>query len=330
MQAAPRLLEYFNQMGGNFRLLVGTDMLIKAVSERYLQREHQQVSTLLVAGRQMGSELILTEPVLTEVFTHLHAADLEFRNHYAEQEPYLKPEDIAHCDRIMIRAYLHARRTSGGPKSWREFVNQLTDPDALRSRGEGARVGLRAFLVQRFGMTYVSTEELESSVPGPRVAALAERLEEARQTKHADLSYNDALMVFAVYAQRSKNNEAGIYDGFGFRTWWLTKETRVLGLTGGIVQAQGGVPYVMRPEFLLNFVALAPKAAEVRKAFANLLPTTTGLQLGQHLAPEVMHSLLRDAAECARLTPERVSFMMTERVNRLTHDRFKRYTQAVA
>ena len=90
------------------------------------------------------------------------------------------------------------------------------------------------------------------------------------------------------------------------------------------------MPYIMRPEFILNFVALALKAADVRKSLADLLPTTAGLQLGQHLQPDVMHSLLRDAAEWARITPERVSVLMSDKVNRLKHDRFKQHTQKLA
>lgn len=239
LQSAPKLLEYLNQMGGNFRLLVGSDLLVKAISEHYLEREQQQVSNMLHVCKQLGSELVLTEPALNEVFTHLHAADLEFRNHYAEREPYLKAAEISECDRIMIRAYLHACRTKGGPDSWRAFVHQLTDPDGLRNRADSARQALRALLVQRYGMAYESMEDLENSVPQSRVRELAARLDESRQVKHEELSYNDALMVYATYAQRRKNKEVGIYDGFGFRTWWLTKETRVLGLTGAVVLSEG-------------------------------------------------------------------------------------------
>ncbi|GIL05018.1 MAG: hypothetical protein BroJett031_15380 [Betaproteobacteria bacterium] len=330
LQSAPRLLEYLNQMGGNFRLLVGSDLIVKAISEEYLDRNNRQVANLLLVCRQLGSELVLTEPVLNEIFTHLHATDLEYRNHYWEREQYLKPDDISECDRILIRAYLHARRTHNGPDSWRRYVNALTDPDGLRAKAESARQALRGLLVQRFGMSYLPMEELESAVSRERVVELATRLDESRQVKHEELSYNDALMVYAVYAQRRQRGESGIYDGFGYRTWWLTKETRVLALTGALVQSEGGVPYIMRPEFMLNFVALAPKAAEVRKSFADLLPTTAGLQLGQHLNSEVMHDLLRDAAEWARLTPERVSVMLSERVNRLKHDRFKRYVHNIS
>jgi hypothetical protein len=132
-------------------------------------------------------------------------------------------------------------------------------------------------------------------------------------------------MVYAVYRQRKSHGEQAIYDGFGYRTWWLTKETQVLNFTAPLVIREGGVPYIMRPEFILNFIALAPHAANVRQSFRDLLPTTVGLQLGQHLKPDVMHQLLAGTAEWATLSPERVAVMIGEKVNRLKHDRLKRY-----
>ena len=68
-------------------------------------------------------------------------------------------------------------------------------------------------------------------------------------------------MVYATYAQRHIHKESGIYDGFGFRTWWLTKETTILSMTGALVQGEGGTPYIMRPEFILNFIALGKRLA---------------------------------------------------------------------
>ena len=329
MQSAPKLLEYLNQMGGNFRFLVGADMIVKALSEQYLPQEQQQVATLLLVSKKLGSELVLTEPVLEEVFTHLRAADLEFENHYLRQEPYLKRELVAECDRILIRAYFYAKLGGNGPRSWTAYIDQFTDPAGLRLRSESARLALKGLLTQRFGMGYMSVEDLKSMVPVDRVQELAQKLEESRQAKHEVLSHNDALMVYATYAQRRIHKESGIYDGFGFRTWWLTKETTILSMTGELVKREGGTPYIMRPEFILNFIALAPKAAEVRKAFGALLPTTAGLQLGRHLRQDVMHSLLDDVQRWAELPPERIGVILGERVNRLKHDRFKQYFQQI-
>jgi hypothetical protein len=330
LQKSPRMIEYFNQMAGNFRLLVGTDMLVKAMSEQQLEPERRQVENLLKACLAMGSKLVLTEPVLEEVFTHLHAVDLEYRNHYLPNEAYLSPAIASECDRILIRAYYHTR-FSGKRVAWETFLHQFLDVAALRLKSEKGRAELRGLLVQRFGMEYLSGEELGSGVDQAEAEQLANKLAEARGAgKNQVLSKNDALMVHAVYRQRRSHREQAIYDGFGYRTWWLTKETWVLNFTGSLVAREGGVPYIMRPEFILNFIALAPKAASVRKSFRDLLPTTVGLQLGQHLKPEVMHQLLSGTEEWASLTPERVSVIIGDRVNRLKHDRLKRYLSNVS
>lgn len=330
LRSAPRMIEYFNQMAGNFRLLVGTDMLVKAISEQQLPAERRQVEGVLRACVELGATLILTEPVLNEVFTHLHAVDLEYRNHYLPNEAYLTPEEVSECDRILIRAYYYARFACLGPRiSWDKFINTLVDPNALRAKSEKGRNELRGLLVQRFHMEFVGNEDLEDGVSKGDIDALANKLIEARVQKNKELSINDALMVYATYSQRRKHKESAIYDGFGYRTWWLTKETQVLNFTGALVIKEGGVPYIMRPEFILNFIALAPKAAHVRQAFRELLPTTVGLQLGQHLRPEVMQNLLAGTEEWASLPPERVSVMIGEKINRLKFDRYKQYATQI-
>lgn len=330
MQSAPRLLEYFNKMGGNFRLLIGTDLIVKAISERYVEEANQQVTSILKVCKTLGSELILTEPVLDEVFTHLHATDLEFRNHYAEQEKYLRNDITIDSDRIMIRAYFHSRKAKNGPKTWAKFIEQIVTHSALRSRSESAREDLKGFLLQKFSMTFLTKEELQTSVVDEKVKELAAKLDEARSDRHENLSYNDALMVYATYAQRKHHKESGIYDGFGYRTWWLTKETHVLSFSKALVESQGGVPYIMRPEFILNFVSLAANAENARTLFSNLLPTTAGLQLGKHLSSEAMHQLMGDAQEWGDRPPERITMMISDRANKLKHDQYKRYSDNIA
>ncbi len=329
LQSAPRMIEYFNQMGGNFRLLVGTDILVKAISEQQLPPERRQVESLLRVCIELGTKLVLTEPVLNEVFTHLHAVDQEYRHHYLPNEAYLSPEVVSECDRILIRAYYYARFDGGVRISWDKFINMLLDPGALRAKSEKGRIELRGLLAQRFHMEFLSNEEVEAGVDKAGKKALAGKLIAARVQKHEELSNNDALMTYAIYAQRRKNKESAVYDGFGYRTWWLTKETHILNFTDALVTKEGGVPYIMRPEFILNFIALAPKAAHVRETFRELLPTTVGLQLGQHLKPEAMQQLLVGTEEWASLSPERVSVIIGDRVNRLKFDRFKKYTTQV-
>lgn len=325
LQAAPRIIEYFNQLGGDFRLLVGTDMLVKAISEQYLPEHQRQVEGILKACGQLGATLVLTEPVLDEIFTHLHAVDLEYRNHYLPNEAYLTVEEVSECTRILIRTYYYARLIGKQRISWDKLINSLVDPGALRGKSEKGRHDLRGLLIQRFHMQYMDKEQMSVGIDSVGRDDLAQRLTASRGEKNAELSHNDALMAYAVYALRRKNNESAIYDGFGYRTWWLTKETHIMALTGLLVSKEGGVPYIMRPEFLLNFIALSPNAAHVRKSFLEFLPTTTGLQLGQHLKPETMHALLSGTVEFQELPPERRAVIISDKINRLKHDRYKQY-----
>lgn len=328
LQSSPKVIEYFNQMSGNFSLFVGTDMLIKAISEQHLKPEYKQIETLLQICIKLGAKLILAEPVLEEVFTHLHAVDLEYRNHYLPNEAYLTAAEVSECDRILIRSYYHARIVDKSlRKGWDAFINSLLDPKCLRSKSEQGRDQLRGVLVQKFHLKFESTEDLSKGVEQAKVDSLAAQLSAARSyEKHPNLSQNDALMVHATYAHRRANNESANYDGFGYRTWWLTKETHVLSFTGQLVHQESGVPYVMRPEFLLNFVVFAAKASDARKAFSDLLPTTVGLQLGQHLKQDVMNELLDSVERWDDLSPERISIKMSDMVNKLKYDRFKQYS----
>lgn len=327
LQSSPKVIEYFNQMSGNFNLFIGTDLLIKAISEQHLKPEHKQVETLLQICIKLGAKLILAEPVLEEVFTHLHAVDLEYRNHYLPNEAYLSAAEISECDRILIRSYYHARKVDKSfNKGWDAFINSLLDTKCLRNKSEQGRDQLRGVLVQKFHLKFESIEDLNKGVDQTKVTALANQLSTARSyEKHPNLSQNDALMVYATYAHRKANKESANYDGFGYRTWWLTKETRILNFTGKLVSQESGVPYVMRPEFLLNFVVFAAKASDARQSFSALLPTTVGLQLGQHLKQDVMNELLDSVQQWDDLSPERVSIKIADMVNKLKHDRFKQY-----
>lgn len=334
LQSSPKVIEYFNQMSGNFRLFVGTDLLIKAISEQHLKPEHKQVETLLQICIKLGAKLILAEPVLDEVFTHLHAVDLEYRNHYLLNEAYLSTEEINECKRILIRSYYYARKVEKSfYKGWDAYINTLLDPKCLRSKSEQGRHQLTGYLVQKFQLKFESIDDLRKGVDPSKVNSLAEQLSSARSDKypdkHPNLSQNDALMVHATYAHRRANKESANYDGFGYRTWWLTKETHIVRLTKPLVSQEGGVPYIMRPEFLLNFVIFAAKASDARKAFSDILPTTVGLQLGQHLKGDVMNELLDSVQQWHDLPPERVSVKISDMVNKLKYDRFKEYSTKI-
>ncbi len=317
----PRLMEYFNKMTGKFRLLVGADILVKALSETFLPAENRHVTNLLKVAKACGASLLLAEPVVNEVFTHLHATHLEFRNYYSEQEPYISPALASQSDRIMIRTYFYAKLLMRRVAGWRGFIEMFVEFDDLANKTASGEAQLQAFLCKTYELEPLSRSDLSRGVDLHRVDALAAALVGKKEI----LAKNDALMCTAVYAQRALGSEAAIYDGFGVRTWWLTKEAYLLQHTGAIVREHGGTPFIMRPEFLLNFLSNSPKASDMDPVVRDLLPSHVGLQIGQHLSSGHMRKLLSHVDDWKALPEARREIRITAAVDQLKYDRLKRY-----
>ena len=226
LKHCPRLVEYFNQMTGKFRLLIGSDILVKALSESFLPAEHRHVTNLLKVAKACGATLLLAEPVANEVFTHLHATHLEFRNYYAEQEPYITAALASQSDRILIRTYFYAKLLIRQINGWRPFIEMFVDYDALANKSAHGGAQLQAYLCKVYDLEPLSQEALLKGVNVEDMQRLADALE--RNFKKPILAKNDAMMALAVFAQRKTHGEREKYDGFGLRTWWLTKETYVV------------------------------------------------------------------------------------------------------
>jgi hypothetical protein len=327
LKHCPRLVEYFNKMTGKFRLLVGSDILVKALSESFLPAEHRHVTNLLKVAKACGASLILPEPVVNELFTHLHATHLEFRNHYAEQEPYITTAMASQSDRIFIRTYFYAKLLMKRVSGWRSFVEMFVEYDDLANRTEKGEAQLQAYVCKVFDLEPMSRDALTKGVNVEELDRLSDALD--RNFKKAILAKNDATMALAVYAQRRTGGEHEKYDGFGLRTWWLTKETYVLQHTGAIVQRYGGTPYIMRPEFLLNFLSLAPATAGIDPVVRDLLPSHVGLQIGQHLGSDHMRKIMVHVDEWKLLPEARREIRVTDAIDQLKYDRLKRYQSSL-
>ena len=87
LNTEPRLLEFFQEMAGDFSLYVGADQILLALSEYYLPEADQITRNTLLMAARMGAKLTLTEPVLDEVVHHLRGADFEYRNHIRGIDP---------------------------------------------------------------------------------------------------------------------------------------------------------------------------------------------------------------------------------------------------
>ena len=331
LRADPRIVEYFQSMSSKLVLFVGTDILIRALSERHLREEDQMTCNMLRIIKDAGADLILTQPVVEEIHSHLKLTDLEFQNDFMETEPYVTIDIARHSPKILIRSYFYARlRPLPGvdsPQGWRSFIGQVCDYGALhQQRGHDQ---IRKYLGERFALQFVSTEDLEGLVSAEEVRVLADRLENIRSERKRILADNDAKMVLSIYGKRRETGEEHKANPYGYRTWWLTHETRVRKATVDLVRERGS-QYIMRPEFLLNFIALSPTTEEIRRAYEAVFPTLLGVKLSNRMREDLFHKLMKNVKDAMSVDDARVRVKMDEYSNHLKGDSYKQYEVELA
>ena len=320
----PKIVEYFRGMSSKFVLFVGSDIIIRALSERYLSREDQMTVNMLAILRQAGSELILTQTAVEEIQSHLAASDTEFRHDFLQVEPYLDTTIARHASKILIRAYFYAKLDplrEESPKGWGSFVGQICAYEDLHNKTKSRRQ-VQHYLIEKFGFEYLDKDDLRGLVDEQEFETLANKLGEIKPSPI--LARNDARQILAVYGKRNALSEGHRANPYGYRTWWLTHETRVTQFTNEIVNEQGA-RYIMRPEFILNFIALSPTTAEIRKSYDTVFPTLLGVRLSNRMRENVFHDVMNRAKELGSVDDARVQVMMSDMSNRLKGDNYKEY-----
>ncbi|MDO3702705.1 hypothetical protein Q3W71_13610 [Micromonospora sp. C28SCA-DRY-2] len=325
LNTEPKLVQYFQDMAADFHLLVGSDLLVRALSERYLPEPDRLTRNALILAARAGAKLILTQPVLEEVVGHLRASDFEYKNHIQPIEHRITPEMAAAAPKILNRTYLYAKLdpllSTTAPDSWRSFVEQFCDYGALH-RPE-ALDEIRRYLQFTFSMSYQSTDDLKKVVEAATVDELTERLLVTKPDLR--LAQNDALLACSVYGRREQNGETSQLTEFGYNTWWLTRETAILRHTRELVAANHGARYIMRPDFLLNFLAFAPSVDQARQTFGNVFPSSLGIQLSRNMGEAAFRQIMAGVRAAEALDDGRRNAAMARYADQLKSDFARKY-----
>ncbi|WP_018430111.1 hypothetical protein [Hoeflea sp. 108] len=327
----PKIVEYFRTMSSDLILYIGTDIIIRSISEYYLLEKDQSTIRTLEILRAAGANLVITERCVEEVWTHLKATSAEYENHYAELEPYVSFDLARNIDRILIRAYYYARlspdRNVKRPAGWRSYIGNYCDYKSLHR--EKGREEIREYLIKRFGFEYESDKQMMDGVDSDALIDLSKKILNERRQKNARekeerLAENDAMHVLRVYARRLAGGERNYSNPFGFKTWWLTQDASVRRATGMHV-AMKGSRFMMRPEFLLHFIALSPSADKVRKSFETVFPTLLGVRLSSRLKEDAFKSAIDEVGKVFEVDEARAAVRLAELSNQLKSDFLKQY-----
>ena len=300
----PRVVEYFRNMTSNFNLYVGADLIVRALSEQMLPKNDQMTKNALKLLKASGSKIVLTDKTLDEVWYHFRSTHYEFVNNYQEIQNFMTLILANQIDRILIRAFFYAKieRSSKRkePFGWQNFLGQfLTVSEIAKS---SARDELREYLVNEFGFTFEDEATLLSGLDPAHLDELTAKIQtvrnnnERKDTAEEILSRNAATMVLRVYQRRKSDGERSGGNPYGFKTWWLTQQTRVQSATGHIVAKQGS-RYMMRPEFILHFLAALPSKKSVQDSYENVFPTILGVKLGNRMDESAFKKIISNARD---------------------------------
>ena len=309
--------------------------MVRALSEHYLSPENQTNRNLFELLRKAGATLVLTEKAVEELASHLRRQIFEFQNAYEHLESRFQLDWVQYIDRILIRAYFYSRLAplGGGlkpPAGWKSYIEQFASYEDIRN--DRGQEGLARYLTNKFGFVYESAEEMRQGLPLEDIEELKKRILKVREDlgrggrEKADLlAYNDSLQALRVYQRRNMQGETSPGNPFGFRTWWLTDDAGVRKAAAELVGRHHGQRFMMRPEFLLNFISFAPSAREVLDSYREVFPTALGVRLSNRVQENTFREVMVKANEVWSVDEARAGAMITECVNALKGDTIKVY-----
>lgn len=334
----PEIIEYFNSMSKHLALYIGTDLIIRAISEHFVDTDDQMTVNALKIIKQAGSKLILSEVALEEVHSHIYASHLEYTNIYAEIDGIVDRDLASECDRILIRAYYYAKLDNKMGKrslTWTSYLNNfITASKMTGSTSEASMKSLKDTLCNVFGFEFESREAMEEGIDKEELTVLTEKIQDLRWQKRNDeiLAENDALHILRVNRLRREEDKK-VGNPFGYRTWWLTQDT-ISGRAAAIVFPKRRLTrYIMRPEFLINYIAYNPTSAEVRKSLTTIFPSLLGVRLGSRLEKNALGKILDQIRDSNAVDPARARAIIAEHSDALKSNRMRsfvlKYTSAV-
>lgn len=281
LQWDPKIAIYFKSLANKLTLFIGNSILIPAFSEMFLAPINRRHWNLLKGAQKAGVKLVVSDSILDELVSHFEIIrNIYYKNLKPSEDFYLDDEyNLTAVQHIILRAYFYAKKR-GRVSDFDKFLNHYIDPD-LKS----VKLDLIELLKELFGIEYLSDESLDLNINESVYEKLVQELSiEKSSPKKAEV---DARLILSVYALREKNNETNDTSIFGYKTWWLSKDTSTFRMVKKFLDEEFHVSCYMRPDFLYNYIALAPKQEEIEEVYDELFPTLLGVNLSYHLPYDV-------------------------------------------
>jgi hypothetical protein len=301
-----KLATFFNTVSDELILYVNSDILIRAITERYVDKEGQRYRNILKFLNQTKAELRVTQFTINEVVYNMRAADWEFRNHLQNHEFLFDRYTASMLPKIMNRAYFYSK-LDGKVTSWGKFINNFCTYSTLHSPEYKAFEEIRKYITDSFGLKYFSEEEMGKNIKYEIFEKLTKELTPYKKT--VDIAKGVVATVLNIKYDREQNKEYLNNSLLGYRTWWLTEEVRSYNILKRSLEDR---KFAMRPDFIIDTLMMTPSSRDIKKSYANTFTTTLGVQMAKHLSKETLSVIMKEMAELSEYEEPRVKAMFTD------------------
>jgi len=213
----------------------------------------------------------------------------------------------------MIRSYFHAR-IAGKVKNFNDFLEAFVNSDL-----SNAHEALVIWLKEEFGIAYRESRTLNIRINRDEETLLGEKLAPFKRNITSK-ARSDARIILTIYALREKNNELDSTGIFGYRTWWLSKDTTTYQVVTRLFKRRYKVSCYMRPDFLYNYIALAPTKQNVEDVYRELFPSLIGANISYHLPGDLLKHIQEKIKEHKQKTPARMKSILRDLAEKLKYN----------
>lgn len=311
LQCDPKICTYFATLAGKLKIYVGSSIIVPALSERFLSEENRRYTNLLLGARKAGVTLLINEAILKEIAGHLRTVKNRYEELYEQNEDLYEDEaTIFYISEIIIRAYFYAK-TRRQVKNFDEFIGTFVSPSMYRLEDN-----LVELLKSEFDIDFVTNTSMGIHLASEEVERIVQKLvryKKIRSGRGAEKRARyDSTVILTIHALRNRNNESGTAGIFGYKTWWLTSDITTQMAAADTDGSKYTASCYMRPDFLYNYISLAPKKGEIDETFKEMFPTLLGINVSWQLPEEVATTIQKYIKEHKEKNPTRVKSDLRE------------------
>lgn len=314
LQWEPKISIYFQTLAAQMKVFVDNSIIIPAISEYYLTDNNKRHWNLLKSANAAGIELFINETLLDELVSHFRMIKSKYYSLFQKTENvYLGNEyELLYIDEILIRSYFYAKQRQQ-VFSFDDFINNFIDPSLDKAKSE-----LITFLKEIFNIEFISNKAWDIKIDPDEKARLTEILADK---KTSDVkAQNDAEMILAIYHLREKGGEDAKNGIFGYKTWWLSKDTNTYKAVSEAFGEKYPVSCYIRPDFIYNYITMTPSKNEVEDTYNEIFPTMLGVNLSYHISKDVVQTVQQKILDYNQKEPVRIKQILRSLSDKLKTD----------